>query len=124
MIVEWDRKATRAHVRKLKVKGKEDDTKKTKVGVGKDDSGGIVNKQEFPKLPGVLDEDESDDSEEGEEQKEGEEGGSGDEHGGGGQFSRRKMQSNAWRYEQEEEELVPGEGEYLEIPHQPKAHRH
>lgn len=46
---------------------------------------------------------------EGEEDEEGE---SGSEHGGGGgQFSRRKMHSNAWRYEQEKEELVPGEGE-------------
>lgn len=61
---------------------------------------------------------EDEDSEEGGGREKGEtkegEGGeedeSGSEHGGGGQFSRRKMHSNAWRYEQEGEELVLGEG--------------
>lgn len=125
-MVEWDRKATRAHVRKLKVKGKEDDTKKPRVGGNeKEGNSGVVNKQEFPKLPGGVDEEEDDSEEEkGEEggKKEGEEGESGDEEeGGGGQFSRRKMQSNAWRYEQEEEEPIPGEGEYLEISHRLKV---
>lgn len=87
-------------MKKLKAQGKEDDTKKPKVGKGE----GVTTKQDFPKLPNAVgsegeDEDEEDDEglEEGEEY-------------GGGQFSKRKMQDNAWRYGQEEEP-APGGGE-------------
>lgn len=108
-------------MRKLGVKGKEDDTKKP--GSGAKEGGGTgVDKKEFPTLSrgiGGSEDQEGDSKKEeeggGGEKEEGEEEESGGEHGGGGgQFSRRKMHSNAWRYEQEEEELVPGEGEYFE----------
>ncbi|KAL0631741.1 hypothetical protein Q9L58_009394 [Maublancomyces gigas] len=118
---KWDRKATRAHVRKqLGAKVKEDDTKKQpRTGTKEEGGAGVEKKKkEYPTLSSGTggDNENEDDSEEGEGREEEGEGGeedeSGSEHGGGGgggQFSRRKMQNNAWRYEQEEEELAPGE---------------
>lgn len=113
-MVEWDRKATRAHVRKLGVK--EGNTKKPRAGE-KEGGGAGVDKKEFPTLSRDTEgdgEDEDDIEEGGKGEKEDEEGESGGEHGSGEQFSRRKMHSNSWRYEQEEE-LAPGEGKYFDI---------
>lgn len=102
---KWDKKATRAHVRKLKSQGKEDDTKKPRGEKKEGEQAGTAghNKQEFPKLPGA-EEPESEDKDSHDEDADGEGGGE-----NGGQFSKRKMQNNAWRYEEEEGEPIPGE---------------
>lgn len=110
-MLEWDRKATRAHVRKLGVNVKEGNTKKPRAGE-KERGGAEVDKKEFPTLSRGI---EGDGEDEDDTEKEDGEGESGDERGSGGQFSRRKMHNNSWRYEQEEEELVPGEGKYFNI---------
>ncbi|KAI5849499.1 hypothetical protein DFP73DRAFT_296212 [Morchella snyderi] len=101
---KWDKKATRAHVRKLKSQGKEDDTKKSRgeKKEGEQPGTSVLNKQEFPKLPGTEEAELENKDSQDEEADE-------DEDGEGGQFSKRKMQNNAWRYEKEEEEPVPGE---------------
>lgn len=102
-------------MKKLGVKVKEDNTKKPKVGV-KEEAVAGVDKKEFPTLlKGTKGDNEDEDDTEEEEKEEDEEGGSGGEHSNGGHFSKRKLHSNSWRYEQEEEELAPGEGEYFDI---------
>lgn len=104
-------------MRKLGVNVKENNTKRPRAGE-KEGSEARVDRKEFPTLSrgtGGGGEDGDDIEEGGKGKEEGEEGESGSEDGSGEQFSRRKMHSNSWRYEQEEEELAPGEGKYFDI---------
>ncbi|KAA8895907.1 hypothetical protein FN846DRAFT_911249 [Sphaerosporella brunnea] len=100
---KWDRKQNRDRIRKLKAKGKEDPTASLKTA-----------KDEKKKRNAERDEatdTESDGLAEAEE-AEAEEGDKGDESKAAaeeedGVFSRRKVTSNAWRYE--EESQLPGD---------------
>lgn len=116
---EWDKKAKKAHVRKLKSKGKEDDTQK---GNPRQPRGSVHNPPSSDCDSGESEtEDEAEKEkpeEEGTRQKTlgenttadptslAESGDGGDSHAGSGDgFSKRKVHSNAWRYEEEESEF-------------------
>ncbi|KAI5803219.1 hypothetical protein EDC01DRAFT_499665 [Geopyxis carbonaria] len=111
---KWDRKATRARQRKFKAKGKELPEDKQDVRSGKrqtsDNQGSSDQKDE----EGVHSEKDSDDDDQnlsdGQEAGKQDDGGDVDESDEpvvASQFSRRKVQSNSWRYEADEEPQFP-----------------
>ncbi|KAL7267628.1 hypothetical protein RUND412_009776 [Rhizina undulata] len=130
---KWDRKATRAHVRKLKAKGKEDDTKKPQ-GQGKRGDwkrGTEEVAKESGESSDDYDEEREDEPEDANEngaslenkKAVGEENNEKDEDKEperSGTFSRRKVQSNSWRYEEEDEEFPAKGGSHEEEDQAPE----
>ncbi|KAF8538193.1 hypothetical protein BDD12DRAFT_174980 [Trichophaea hybrida] len=104
---KWDRKQNRDRVRKLKVKGKEDPANKDKHKV-KEKEEDKLQKGSAPAEEGATDSDLDSDAEGSNVD---EEAGTGEKKDGETEneensvFSRRKVASNAWRYEEEEPEF-------------------
>lgn len=113
-LTEWDRKATRAHERKLRDKSGQAGTSSTKGG-GEKKSEGSTRANPVSEGRGDVETREETDIDKGDGSEDGlgdnvsNESGSEDETGTGVSFSRRKLRSNTWRYEEPDEE-VPGEG--------------